>query len=302
MTKLNSIVLGIKLASKGFENYRTKYKRNQIRKVLFHTLLNLKFANNWFNYIKSDDFYTIYSYRPRIYIKPFRPYLSTKFDKKKKVEIILNTYQFLKEKKIFNTILKEPIIISHIEFNKEYAGELVLGYDERFRKEGELVLTFRANNLKKEIVSLAFSFTKNQNGEWDCLIGCVQGYPNKENFKLFQKLLYGMRPNSFVVFALQEIVKNLSCENILSAGSKIQVNRKKHFINISKFHKIHFNYDKFYEEIGGIKSTNEWYILPLSYIRKELKDVKTNKRNLYKKRYKLLDDISLQIRSNIKSI
>ena len=294
---MNRFSTGIKLASEGYKDYSVNYKRNQKWKILFHTVLNLRFSKKWFRYVTSPDFNQIFSYRPRIYIKPFRPYISTKFSKRRKVKIILDTYQFLRERKILNTILKKSITISEIKFDKEHIGILRLEYDERFRKEGELVLTFESNKCGK-IISVAFSVEKNDIKEWVCLVGCVQGV-SKTSFKCAQKSLFGMKPNTFIIYSLQEIMKNLSCNNILATGDEIQVNRKKHFINIKYIHKIRFNYNKFYNELNGIKKNDNWYKLPLKYKQKEISTIKSNKRNLYRKRYNLLKEISQQIKTKI---
>jgi len=299
MLKTLNIITGIKLASVGYKDDSPKYKRKQQWKISFHTLLNPIFSTKWFKLIKSPDFEHILQNRPRIYIKPFRPYISTKWTKNHKVKTILDTYNFLKEKNIINEILTDSIIIANINIDNQDIGFVKLEYDDRFRKEGELVLTFECTKCNEKISSVAFSFEEKKPNNWNCLIGCVQGYSSKANFKQAQKLLYGMRPNSFIIFTLQKLIKELSCNNILCASNLIQVNRKKHFINIQKYHKISFNYNEFYEDSGAIKETPEWYSLPITPKQKSIDDVKSKKRNLYKKRYKLLDDISLQIKNNI---
>ncbi len=291
-------ITSIKLASKAYEKHSPKYKKKQQWKILFYTLLNPVFSDKWFKFIKSPEFYNIYLHRTRIYIKPFRPYISTKWNKKQKIKVITDTYRFLQTKNLLNKILSNNLIISNIKFNDQQSGILKLEYDERFRKEGELVLTFECNNCGGKIMSVAFSFKETHNKNWDCIVGCVQGHCNKEYFNLSQKLLNRMRPNSFIIFSLQEFVRNLNCNNIFCAGNAIQANQKKHFINIKKIHKINFDYNKFYEEAGAVKYNDNWYKLPLKPKLKDIETIKSKKRNLYRKRYKMLDEISIQIKNN----
>jgi len=151
-----------------------------------------------------------------------------------------------------------------------------------------------------DIAYLAFSF-ENNNGNISTLIGSVQGHiANKQySTKVIQKLMYGMRPISFIVFAIQVFSKSLKCKDIYCAGDKIHTYRRKHAIPIPWNYKISFNYDNFYKEVGGQKTKDNWFNLPLEESRKDIQDIKSKKRSLYRKRYALLDDISSQIEKSI---
>lgn len=299
---LFNFITGLRFASVGYKNSAPGYRRKQQWKILFHILLNPSFAHTWFALIKSPNFHQIYSCRPRIYIKPFRPYISTKWKKEHKVKVILDTYRFWKKNNLFNELPKESICFPKISLDNNYNGILELGYDEKFRKEGEFVLTFGLDGMVEKIIAVAFSFEETEANTWTCWVGCVQGCSNKDDFKLAQKLLYGMRPSAFIIFSLQELARYLSCEKILCAGNAIQANNKKHFIHINSIHKIHFDYDNFYKEVGGIKISKDWYQLPLTFTENDLASVKSNKRNMYRKRYKLLNDLSASIKTYMDNI
>ena len=302
--KNNILLTGWRYAKKGFSNENKKYRVNQQYKILFHTIMNPFFTYKWFNSLQLAPYRHIFSYRPRIYIKPFRPYISSAWDKKRKLKVISETYEFLKNinplfyQNILNS--KESIIISELVFNDNYFGSLKLGYDERFRKEGELVL-FIENCEKEKIISIAFSIEKNCKEKWVCLIGCIQG-TNKDSFKSLQKLIYRMRPNNFIFFCLQELCKNLGCDRIYGVNNKTQVNNKKHFINIKFLHKIFFNYDDFWISVGGKKLNKFWFELPLKMFRQEQINIKSSKRSMYRKRYNCLDSISIEIFNNVKEL
>ncbi len=297
-TLIDTIKTGIKFADAGYKDYSPKYRKKQKWKIAFHTFFNLKFAKKWFDFIQSSEFETVFRYRKKIYIKPFRPYISIKWNKNRKLKVILDTYRFLQEKGLLDKFLIDFVPVAEIDFNNEFTGLLKLEYDNKFRKEGELVLTFECNQCGGKIVSVSFSVEQEQNGKWICRVGCVQGLSRKKNFKLAQKLLFGMRPNSFIIFALQELIRNLSIEKIFAASNAVQANRKKHFINIQSIHKINFDYDKFYEDVGGKRISTDWFELPLTFKRKDINDIKSQKRNLYRKRYKLLDDVADRISSS----
>jgi len=296
-TNINILATGWRFAKQGYCNYNRKYRVKQQLKILFHTIINPLFSYKWFNLLQTPPYKSIFSFRQRIYIKPFRPYISLSWNKKRKLKVIFETYEFIKNigYQFYQDILKsnEGVIISELVFDNFHFGSLKLGYDEKFRKEGELVL-FIENTLKEKIISIAFSIEKNDDGKYVCLIGCVQGN-NKDSFKFLQKLLHGMRPNNFIVFCIQELCKNLGCDIIYGANNKIQVNQKKHFINMKFFHKIFFNYDNFWISVGGKNINNYWFELPLTMLRSNILDIKSNKRSMYKKRYIFLDTITLEI-------
>ncbi len=291
---------GIQLATVGFENSEDWYKKKQHRKIILKTLLHPIFSYHWFQLLKSDEFKHITEKRKRLYIKPFRAYISTKWSKIEKVKALVESYAFLQEKGLENTILNGHLIAAEITLDEQHHGILKLEYSDQFRKEGELALTLESEQCGGRIASVAFSFVKNEQNQWTCLLGCVQAHVSKENFKLSQKLLHGMRPNAFMICSLQELLKNLSCQYFLGVGDKIQAHRKKHFIHIERFHKINFDYDNFYNEIGGKDLGNDWYEIPISPERKSLQNIKSKKRSLYRKRYELLDSVAEKIAKALK--
>ncbi len=299
----STIGLGLNLASEGFSKENPKYIRKQKSKIVLYILTNPIFSYDWFNDIKSEAFYHIFLKRPRIYVKPFRPYISTKWTKKQKTEIIKETYQLLGKKKLANKVLNNNFPLATVTSTEDnrVVGHLEIAYDERFRKEGELVLVFTSDLCGGKITAVSFSFSFDKNNSLICYVGCVQGHTDKAEFKKAQKLLHDMRPNSFIIYALQIFAKSLGVEKIIAANNSIQANRKKHFINIQSIHKINFDYDKFYQEVGGKPISKDWSQIPIVPQRKKIEDIKSKKRNLYRKRYALLDDVTEQIQKNIKS-
>lgn len=307
---LNKIpfISGWQYASKAYANDSLNYRRKQQWKITFYTLINPIFAYKWFEFLKSPGFKYVSLYRPSLYVKPFRTYVSTKWNKKRKLKVILDTYRFIKSKgDAFSQVLtdKEGLIIADLMFDNTYEAFLKLGYDERFRKEGELVLTLECNQLGGKIISVAFSLEESKEGQWSCIIGCVQGYntinQTQGAFKSMQKLLQGLRPNSFIIYSVQELSRNLGCAAIYGVGNSIQVNRKKHAIHLPWVHSISFDYNNFWDEVGGKDVGKGWFELPLIPIRKSIQeDVKSHKRALYQRRYKILDDVSLKISDTVK--
>jgi Uncharacterized protein conserved in bacteria len=293
------------LASQAFADESKSYRRKQKWKCLVHALANPGFASEWFAFIKSSDFEVIFSNRPQLYIKPFRVYMSTRWSKKQKVKVILDTYRYIRSKeKFLQVITKNRLVLAKFNLNDAIEGELALGYDYKYRKEGELILSFACEQLGGVIAAAAFSFEEINPGQWVCRIGCVQGHQKKDSYpaKTAQKLLHGLRPKSLVVFTIQEFARQLGMVAIYGTGDAIQAYRCKHAIYIPIFHSIQFDYDALWEESGGQLLDDGWYELPLVAVQKEPIEIKTSKRALYQRKYSMLDNLSLKITDTVKTI
>lgn len=296
-----------KLASQAFANENIKYKKKQQYKSFFYALFNPKFSIWWFNFLKSPEFNIISTHRPRLYLKPFRVYMSIKWTKKQKIKVILDTYRFIRSKnEAFMQVItsRDSIKIVSFKLNDNIDGFLTLGFDNKYRKEGELVFTFKCEELGGEITSAAFSFEELETGNWICRIGCVQGHTKNTTYssKIAQKLLHGLRPKSLILFTIQEFSRQLGFTAIYGAGDSIQAYRRKHAIHIPFLHAIKFDYNAFWDESGGRPHKDGWYELPLTPIRRDISEIKKNKRALYHKRYLMLDDLSLKIEDAVKKI
>ena len=305
---LSTAIASWQFASQAFANESKSYRKKQQWKSFFGALRNSKLAAKWFKTLQSPDFLIVTAHRPRLYIKPFRVYMSTRWTKKQKIKVIQDTYQFIMGKgKTFTQVItkNEKLEILRFKLNDTMEGFLTLGYDERYRKEGELVLSFNCDELDGDIVSAAFSFEEIEKDSWACRIGCVQGHGKNELYssKVAQKQLYGLRPKSLVIFTIQELCRQLGCVAIYGAGDTIQAYRNKHAIHLSWRHSIQFNYDEFWSESGGqLEKGHGWYELPLTPIRRNILDLKTSKRSLYTKRYRMLDELSMKISDSVKKL
>lgn len=294
------------LASASFADERKSYRIKQQLKSSFGALTSPYFTSKWYQILKSPDFHFITFYRKRIYLKPYRVYMSTKWTKTQKTKVICDTYKFIMSKgELFKNVISsnQKLKIADIKLNDEIEASINLGYDERFRKEGELVLSFECDQLGGRIVAAAFSFEELTIGNWACRIGCIQGNKNNENsLKMAQKLLNGLRPKSLIVFAVQELSKQLGCNTIYGAGDAIHAYRQKHAIHLSWLHTIKFDYDIIWKESGGQQNSDGWFRLPLTTIRKTNEELKSHKRALYRRRFAQMDEISLKIETSVKKL
>ena len=292
------------LTEHSFANENPKYIKKQKNKILFHTLLNIPFAKKWFSLIQSEEYKWVLSHRPRIYFKPFRVYMSTKWGKKERTKALLSCYAFIKQQPFLTRVIQEEKPIKLAEFTMKYNGEkgqIYLGYNERFRKEGELVVSLHCDSYQEAICEASFVIDK-ENEEWVCRIGCVQGNKSAETenaIKELQKQMYALRPKALMIFIIQELSRQLGCSALYGVGSKIQAHNKKHFIHIEWLHKLSFSYDTLWKEADGSPDKDGWFKLPILMQRKSMEEIKSSKRSLYRSRYEMLDKIAAEIQETI---
>ena len=292
------------LTEHSFANENPRYIKKQKNKILFHTLLNIPFAKKWFSLIQSEEYKWVLSHRPRIYFKPFRVYMSTKWGKKERTKALLSCYAFIKQQPFLTRVIQEQKPIKLAEFTMKYNGEkgqIYLGYNERFRKEGELVVSLHCDSYQEAICEASFVIDK-ENEEWICRIGCVQGNKSAETenaIKELQKQMYALRPKALMIFIIQELSRQLGCTALYGVGSKIQAHNKKHFIHIEWLHKLSFSYDTLWKEADGVPDKDGWFKLPIELQRKSMEEIKSSKRSLYRSRYEMLDKIAAEIQRTI---
>ena len=292
------------LTEHSFANENPKYIKKQKNKILFHTLLNIPFAKKWFSLIQSEEYKWVLSHRSRIYFKPFRVYMSTKWGKRERMNALLNCYAFIKQQPFLMQVIQEEKLVKIADFTMKYNGEkgqIYLGYNERFRKEGELVVSLHCDSYQEAICEASFVIDK-ENEEWVCRIGCVQGNKTAETenaIKELQKQMYALRPKALMIFIIQELSRQLGCSALYGVGSKIQAHNKKHFIHIEWLHKLSFSYDTLWKEADGTPDKDGWFKLPIEMQRKSMEEIKSSKRSLYRYRYEMLDKIATEIKETI---
>ncbi|MBV8328556.1 DUF535 family protein [Chryseobacterium sp.] len=285
-------------AKVAFSDERDKYRYKQQYKSFFLSLLNREPSRKWFTILESERYKEIVAKRPRLFLKPFKAYLSTQYCINRRIKILCDTYDFIYDNKIEKVIQDEDCTVCEFNLKNNLPAKLKIGYNDRYRKEGELVFSLVIDHLHGKIASVSFSFEKDEKNGWICRIGCLQGRPVVDGVyvtKEAQKLMNGIRPKAFLIEVLQEFCKVFEMKSIDAIGGKYQAQNKKHFIHIPFLHAIRFSYDGFWEEIGGKYAENDWYSLPLETSRKEMSEIKSEKRSAYRKRYELIDAVKTDL-------
>lgn len=286
-----------------FKNERPEYIRKQQYKSFILTFYNPITSEKWYNILESDRYREILKHRPSLFLKPFKSYISTQLSIEKKIKIICDTYDFIYEYKIDEFLINKNFNVCEFNLKNELTGKLTIGYDDRYRREGELVLSLVIDHLNGVIASICFSLERSENDEWVCRVGCLQGRPWIDDVyitKEAQKLMHGLRPKVFLIEILQEFCRTFNIKYIYAISGKHQAQKRKHIIHIPFLHDLKFSYDNFWKEIGGTISKGNWYSLPLNSPRRSFDTIKSEKRAYYRRRYLMVDFVKESLNSCLK--
>ena len=237
---------------------------------------------------------------PSQYTKIFRPYLRNGLTIDDRVLSIRNHHEFIKQHwntKLINAVYFDKWMpLAEIAFDEQSHFYIRLQQcgGTQYESESEILVSLFSH---QKIMSACFNFTIDENGKCGIFISSMQGSSKKDFPELndvikdFTKKTGGMRPQAFLIFALTVIASSYDLKKILALKTDSHLKRKR----------IKANLDSFWSDFGGELINKTTYSIPLAYERKLIEDVRSNKRSMYKHRYKVLDDVEQQIRSALKT-
>lgn len=256
----------------------------------------------WFDFIEDPDILPLAESHPLLPLKQFRPYLSSRWGRSRRLKVIRDTCRFLLRRGgLLGETLRtgRPAALACLDLQGT-AVEIQVHRNPRFRKEGELCVTLAAPELGGEIMSFSFALESVGENGFAFYIGCVQGAAESaEAVRRITKAMHGLRPRALMVFLAQELASALGASELLGAGDAIQVHRLKHAIHIPGIHRLAFEYDRLWAEAGAFEGFDGWHRLPASLQRRDPESIPPRKRSQYRQRYELLDRLSAAIRGAV---
>ena len=170
---------------------------------------------------------------------------------------------------------------------------LVLDQPRWFIREGGLTLNLFVDSFRA--FSLAFSFCRDEAGRRAVFIGSLQGRNTDDALELYRTLtkdLHGMRPRDFLLEALRMLAHATATRRILAVA---EAERHHHHAFFKGAKVVTQDYDRVWEEREGVRLDATSWELPLDPQRRDLSEVKPNKRSMYRRRYEFLDALEAQI-------
>jgi len=275
--------------------------KNKVRWAVM-AAMNPSESLDWFNRLDINDMRSFSEHIPYLTFKPMRVFMSTKWDMAHRKKVIEDTYSFIRT---FRGPLQEAILnaegstLASFHLNGYGDTKIVLCYDNSLRKEGVLMVSLKCASVSAPVIQIAFSLEQKSTTSRACYIGCIQGRSNKDEIKAMTKVMHGLRPHSVMLFIVQEIISVLNMTHLFGVGNTIHPHHHKYLIRLPFIHNTTFDYDSLWKELDGISEPDGWFKLPLTTERRKDNEMKSNKRAMYRRRYAMMDNLSMQIRTSI---
>lgn len=167
---------------------------------------------------------------------------------------------------------------------------IVLDQPAWFIREGQLVLNLFSGETR--LLSLAFSLRMEP--ELVAYVGAVQGRRLEGILDVYRELtrsLHGMRPRDFLIEIFCLFCQAAGITRIFAVSDTYRQHRSPYF---GSDRVLEQNYDQIWGERGGTPVSPEFYSLPLGGNRREMAEIPSKRRSMYRRRYEMLDHVAFQ--------
>lgn len=157
------------------------------------------------------------------------------------------------------------------------------------RKEGFLTMQLRYEG--KLVYQFNFRFDYNNEGRPSLYVGTLQGTQHGlEVTKVLTKKLFGYRPKNLILYFMRLFVQTLGIEDFYVISDE-GFYTNSHLIRGNRSKKTFFN--DFWKDEGAEPDSYEknYFRMPIEEKRRTYSEIKSQKRNLFRKRYLLMDKI-----------
>ncbi|QOW63335.1 VirK family antimicrobial peptide resistance protein [Campylobacter hepaticus] len=261
-----------------------RYLRFQARKFLYFP--QVKFLEKTLNDKNNVHLKDFFSQRPYACYNVIRRFCDKSFKANKRVKTIIHDVN--RGLFYFKFLPKDQLIFS---FDEDF--KLFLGYNQHTFEEG--FWAFFLKYKERIIIQCNFCFTLENN----LLLSCIQGYQYKDfNVlainKIFTKKYYGLRPIALLIECSKMLSQSLKLHATLGIHEKNQIRSQK-----GEEKGYFVNYQKIWLENGGeLIKINKHKYYKLIYSQKNIEEIPSHKRSMYKKRFNLFEEI----KQNLKQI
>lgn len=229
---------------------------------------------------------------PTNFYIPLRSYLDSRFTVKERFDVCL-----------------KDVETALIKFGETHARELIVGKSLMLLEIGQFKVDLQMNRVSRHegfwaitvkdstdqaVSNLSFGFLDSQS----ILIASIQGIkdPQRDMLDLNKRLTkeaFGLRPQNLLLAILQTLCATWQIENLIGIDPRYQVKRK---LRTEK-QGFKFNYETFWTEQGAQRNFTGYWVLSNQAPLKNLNDVPSHKRNQYRKRNTLIQQVEFCTRA-----
>jgi uncharacterized protein VirK/YbjX len=163
---------------------------------------------------------------------------------------------------------------------------LILDRPAWLDREGHLTL----NLFKGSFRAFSLSFSVTDTPERSLFIGGLQGRDVDTALDLYRNLtkeFYGVRPRDLIIEMMRLVAQRMGVKRIFAVADAHRIATHRYFAGGPP----HLSYDLVWEERGGWRVDETQFELPLELKRRDLDEIASKKRSMYRRRYEMFDDI-----------
>ncbi len=280
-----SDVIGVLRAGRFFD--RLKY---QCR------LLQASVARRMFlGYLSKNGLWrSLFVLNQRCFYVPFRLYLDRRWSQKMRFTQCSTDLQVAQVK--FGLALAQRLVEGHrVHLSEEAHYSVDLELNRISFHEGFWALSIK-DSQGQALFNMSFGFLSHNT----VLIASVQGVRSDtgchlETIQSITKQNHGLRPHHLLLNIFQMACADWGITEIRGIDPVHQVKKRR---NTGK-QGFTFNYREFWTELGATQLTDDDWLLPSHPQRREVEDIPSRKRALYRKRYAWLDDVATGVVTNL---
>lgn len=229
---------------------------------------------------------------PRLTYKYLGQYLALDLPTKDKLGMLTSHYRYFTKyirSHFFEDVLRKTYIWQDRQGDDSFA--IGLFFPVGLDWEGELAIVMECNTVP--VYTIRFTVVADQlpNSLFSesIFVGGIQGVRNPDLVKQATKTLFDITPAALLMAALQGIALAYGSTCIWGAGNERQLASGA----------ASFNYDAFWDTLGGQKQPNLLYRLPIPFPEKPITAIKANHRSrtLRKREYKY--NLTQQVRAHL---
>ena len=253
------------------------------------------YTSEWFEFLEKPKLTFIIQNHPALFHKLQRPYLNRTLNTAERLDALKQHYLFILDQ--FSQSLTEEVYTPSgkllLELPIEEIGTLELRLVcSKMQKEGDLTLCLANKETASGIATLSFSISKWQKQHKEVFIGGLQG--NKETDErtvvAITRDLYGLRPKALLFYIVQRLATHWGVGHLRAVSDDLHIYR--HF---QARRNVVASYNQFWDECGGALAPDGIFDLPAAFVPREISAIRANKRQLYRRRYAMLEGINHQL-------
>jgi hypothetical protein len=268
-------------------------------KFIIRCLTTTGLTQEWFALWKAPALAPLVQHHPRVLMKLQRRYLRNGLDARARWEIMQQHYCFAL-KHFSAAALKEIFtspgaLLAEIPVAGVGRFSVRLFYHDLYEKEGELSLIFYDEQIQQRAFVLTFCVSSCRPERREIFIGGLQGFRvanERESVVAVTRGMFGMRPKALLLFTLQQLAARWQVQNICAVSNQTRIQSQKH-------RAINADYDQFWIESGSQLDAEGNFIVPTTFVPRDLQTIRPNKRTLYHRRYEMLDALGETINKNL---